>query len=134
MFFTLKELVRWLGVTVFEMWMILVTFTVFSVLAALKADGVVKMSWWTAFVPLFVCDGLNAYFCSIVFVRMYLEGVYKTAAFRAIWSASVLVLLFVFKLLLCQKIESQNNLVFSEVLAPIFILVQLIIIRACQLH
>ena len=53
----------------------------------------------------------------------------------------MIALLFVFKYLLSQRlIEDENNLEsnskleFSEVMSPIFILLQLVMIRACQLH
>lgn len=134
MFFTLKEIVNWLGITVFEIWMIITCIFIFSIMTALKFESLLVIDWWSTFVPLFICDAMNSYFCSIVFIRMYLDGLYKTAAFRAIWSFSVLILLFVFKLLLCQKLEGQNGLQYSEVMSPIFILAQLVMIRACQLH
>jgi len=134
MFFTLKEIVNWLGITVFEIWSLMLCTTVFTVLTALKFESLLNMDWWTTFSPLFVCDLMNAYFCAIVFIRMYLDGIYKAAAFRAIWSFSVLILLFVFKLLLCQKLEGLNSLHYSEVMSPVFILAQLVMIRACQLH
>ncbi len=43
-------------------------------------------------------------------------------------------LLFGFKFLLCQKLSENIKLDYSEVLSPVFILLQLIMIRACQLH
>ena len=53
----------------------------------------------------------------------------------------MIALLFVFKYLLSQRLiedenilESNSNLEFSEVMSPIFILLQLVMIRACQLH
>ena len=30
-------------------------------------------TWWIVFSPLFVSDALNAYFCVIVFIRMYID-------------------------------------------------------------
>ena len=76
MFFQLRELLRWLGLTVFEIWVALVSFTVFTVLLTLKAENLVgeNLTWWIVFSPLFVSDAFNAYFCVIVFIRMYLEG------------------------------------------------------------
>ena len=32
-----------------------------------------ETSWFLLFSPLFICDGLNAYFCIIVFIRQYLD-------------------------------------------------------------
>ena len=147
MFFQLSELLRWLGLTVFEIWVALVCFTAFTVLLTLKVEvwtpqtsdissqeGAV--SWWVVFSPLFISDALNAYFCVIVFIRMYLEGSYKAALIRALWSLFMLALLFIFKYLLCQKLSDPDGtkLDYSEVMSPIFILLQLVMIRACQLH
>lgn len=134
MIFTLRELVRWLGLTMIEILLNLLAITVFSVMATLKLENQVAMSWWTAFIPLFICDGLNVYFCVIVFIRQHLEGMYKAAALRSSWSFIQLLLVFLFKLLLCLKLEGQKNLVYSEVLSPLFILLMLIMVRACQLN
>ena len=151
MFFQLSELLRWLGLTVFEIWVALVCFTAFTVLLTLKVeiwnyqpsdslsvgdtiDEESAVSWWVVFSPLFISDALNAYFCVIVFIRMYLEGSYKAALIRALWSLFMLALLFIFKYLLCQKLSDGTKLDYSEVMSPIFILLQLVMIRACQLH
>ena len=151
MFFQLSELLRWLGLTVFEIWVALVCFTAFTVLLTLKVevwtyqpsdslpgDDISEqqstVSWWVVFSPLFISDALNAYFCVIVFIRMYLEGSYKAALIRALWSLFMLALLFIFKYLLCQKLSDGTKLDYSEVMSPIFILLQLVMIRACQLH
>lgn len=152
MFFQLSELLRWLGLTVFEIWVALVCFIAFTVLLTLKVevwkdqssdnspetnlDQESTVSWWLVFSPLFISDALNAYFCVIVFIRMYLEGSYKAALIRALWSLFMLALLFIFKYLLCQKLSDpdENKLDYSEVMSPIFILLQLVMIRACQLH
>jgi len=138
MFFQLRELLRWLGLTVFEIWIALLCFTVFTILLTVKVENIVgdSLTWWYVFLPLFISDALNAYFCVIVFIRMYLEGAYKSALIRAFWSLFMISLLFVFKYLLCKKLSVglESKLEFSEVMSPIFILLQLVMIRACQLH
>ena len=53
---------------------------------------------------------------------------------RALWSLFVIGLLFVFKFLLCNKLDDISKLDFSEVMSPVFILLQLVMIRACQLN
>ncbi len=76
MFFTLKELLRWLGVTVFEIFVAFVCFLVFTVLLTLKlVDGgpLEETSWWWVYSPLFVSDAVNTYFCVIIFIRMQVE-------------------------------------------------------------
>lgn len=134
MLFRQRELLRWLGVSVFEIWIWLVSLLVFSVLLTLKVEGVLSASWFLVFAPLFISDGINAYFCVIVFIRQYLYQEFKNAPLRALWSLLVIGLLFGFKFLLCQKLSENIKLDYSEVLSPVFILLQLIMIRACQLH
>nr|CAD7448410.1 unnamed protein product [Timema bartmani]CAD7462608.1 unnamed protein product [Timema tahoe] len=124
MFFTVRELVQWLGLTVFEIWVNLLAVTLFTTALAVKVETGWG-SWWLVFAPLFAGDALNAYFCTIVFIRMHLEGMYKVALMRGVWSLSFLLLLFVFKFLLCKKLSGQSGLVYSEVMSPIFILLQL---------
>ena len=61
--------------------------------------------------------------------------IHTISIFRALWSQFMIALLFVFKYLLAQRlIEDDSKLEFSEVMSPIFILLQLVMIRACQLH
>jgi len=136
MFFTLKELGQWLGVTAYEIWIWLVSLAVFTVLLSLKCDYSEKydMSWWIVFSPLFVGDALNAYFIITVFIRMHIEKKLRAATFRTLWSLVQLVLVFLFEFLLCWKLVEPTHFAYSEVLAPLFILSQLIMIRACQLH
>jgi len=141
MFFQLKELLSWLGLTVFEVWTALVCFLVFTVLLTLKVEAAAfaGVSWWIIFSPLFVSDALNAYFCIIVFIRQYLKQSYKAAFVRALWSLLMLALLFIFKYLSCQLLTDKTTghpggLDFSKVLSPIFILLQFILGRACQLQ
>lgn len=136
MFFTLGEVVHWLGISVFEIWLNIISLTIFTILLALKVDDLplAEQNWWKIFLPLFIADGLNCYFCVIVFIRMYISGQVKNGLFRASWSFSVLTLIFVFKFLLCKKLTGQSSLEYSEVVSPIFILLQLFAARACQMH
>lgn len=133
MFLTLKDLVRWFGMTAFEIWMHVVSLLVFSVLITLKQEGGAEMSWWTAFTPLFVADGVNAYFCIIVFIRQYQDYSLRTAGVRLFSSLLCFSLLFVFKFLLCQKLSDRySGLSHIEVTAPLFPLLLLLQIRSCQ--
>ena len=134
MLFSLKEIVKWLGMTAFEIWLHLATLLVFSVLAVLKYHEVLDSTWWTVFIPLFTCDGLNIYFCTIVFIRMYKEKEYRLAGLRLLSSVMVLVCLFVFKILLCQRLTKEKNFSYSEVFAPVFVALQILMVRACQTH
>ena len=77
MFFQLRELEQWLGLNVVEIWVNLVSLTIFSVLLTLKLDLqqiLYDLTWWQVFSPLFISDALDCYFCTIVWIRMYVEG------------------------------------------------------------
>lgn len=133
MFFTLKELVKWFGMTAFEIWIHLVTVLLFSVLAFVKLEQYVNISWWSAFSPLFVADGLNAYFCIIVFIRQYQEYEFRPAGLRLFSSFMCFSLLFVFKFLLCLKLnEANSGLNHTQVIAPLFALLVILSVRSCQ--
>jgi len=132
MFLTLEEVVRWLGLSVFEIWLHLVGLLIFSVLLVLRLDGATSMSWWNIFIPMYAADALDAYFCIIVFVRTLRVGNRRAACLRLLSSCIVLVCLFVFKLLLCQKLMNENILSFSEVFASLFVALQILMVRACQ--
>ncbi|XP_037798035.1 transmembrane protein 203-like [Penaeus monodon] len=135
MFFSLWELTMWLGVTVLEMFIWLTAVLITLVLVVLRVEGVMpRMSWWVVLSPMFIADALNTYFCVIVLIRMYLNGVLKPAALRALWSFSVLTLGFIFKFLLCKKLVKPTEFEYSAVMSPVFILLQLIMIRACHLN
>lgn len=106
MLFSLRELVQWLGFATFEIFVHLLALLVFSVLLALRVDGLAPgLSWWNVFVPFFAADGLSTYFTTIVSVplfRMEAAGV-----LRLFWVLTVLSLKFVFEMLLCQKLVEQ---------------------------
>ena len=108
MFFQLKELLRWLGLTVFEIWVGLLFFTVFTVLLTLKVENVVDsktLTWWHVFSPLFISDALNSYFCVIVFIRMYLEGQYKSALIRFVFHTQYwFEILHISKKICCERL------------------------------
>lgn len=133
--FTLKEIIKWFGITVFEMLLLSISILAYSVLITFKLEGYFTgLNWWIVHSPLFMCDAFISYFCTIVFIRQYLEGSYKIAIFRGLWSFNQILLLFLGKLLLCFKLEGQRHITHSEVCSPIFFLLILLIIRACQLH
>lgn len=134
--FTLQELVRWLGLSEFEIFTNLVSLWLFTIALALKISGYfvdTNIDWYTIFLPLFCSDIFNGYFCVIVGIRMYMTLDNKRKALqRVMWSAKYILLTGVFKYLLCIKLAGAPNLEFCEVCAPIFVLLQLIAIRGCQ--
>jgi len=137
MLFRQNEVLRWFVVSMFEVCVWLVCVTIFSILLVLKVEKICfeNTSWFLIFSPLFVSDSINAYFCIIVFIRQYVDCELNSGStLRTLWSHLVLVLLFAFKYLLCQKLNDSIKLESSEVLSPIFILLQLVMIRACHIH
>lgn len=104
----------------------------FSILLELRLDSGVELSWWNIFIPLYAADALDTYFCVIVFVRTLRVGNRRAACLRLLSSCIILVCLFVFKLLLCQKLMKENVLSFSEVFASMFVALQILMVRACQ--
>ncbi|XP_028910179.1 transmembrane protein 203 [Ornithorhynchus anatinus] len=136
MLFSLPELVQWLGFATFEMFAHLLALLAFSVLLALRADGLAPgLSWWDVFVPFFAADGLTAYFTTIVSVRLFQDGEKRLAVLRFFWVLTLLSLKFVFEMLLCQKLaEETRELWFGLILSPVFILLQLLMIRACRVN
>ncbi|GAB0091430.1 Ribonuclease P [Sergentomyia squamirostris] len=136
--FKLSELVSWLGLKEFEIFTNLLALLVFTILLSLRVSSYFSaeyLDWFVIFSPLFCGDACNAYFCLIVCIRMYLESdqIKRRAFHRLLWSTNYIVLTVVFKYLLCLKLSGQIGLEFSEVFSPIFILLQLIAVRACQL-
>lgn len=135
--FKLSELVRWLGLAEFEIFTNLVALLFFTIILSLRLAGHVSeesINWFIVFSPLFCGDICNSYFSIIVGIRMYLDNDNKRKSLhRLLWSTKVLLLTGVFKYLLCLKLSGAQNLDYSEVFAPIFVLLQLIAVRACQL-
>lgn len=134
--FKLSELVRWLGLTEFEILINLCGLLVFSITMSFKLNETFDdaVDWFTIFSPLYCTDICNAYFCIIVGIRMYSDSDNKRKSLhRLMWSTYFIVLIAIFKYLLCLKLSGQTGLEYSEVFSPIFVLLQLIAVRACQL-
>ncbi|XP_047228885.1 transmembrane protein 203 [Girardinichthys multiradiatus] len=136
MLFSLKELVQWLGFATFELFLHLLALLVFSMLVALKVD-LFQVSWWLVFIPLFTADGLSTYFTAIVSIRLYQENEKRLAVLRLLWVLTVLSLKLVCEVLLCQKLAGQEqarDLWYGLIVSPLFILLQLLMIRACRVN
>ncbi|XP_017569629.1 transmembrane protein 203 [Pygocentrus nattereri] len=138
MLFSLRELVQWLGFATFELFLHLGALLVFSVLVAVQVDKLItSMSWWLVFVPLFAADGLSTYFTAIVSIRLYQEGEKRLAVLRLLWVLTVLSLKLVCEVLLCQKLAENDptlDPLFGLIISPLFILLQLLMIRACRVN
>ena len=132
MFFTLRELEKWFGMTLFELCVNLSTVLIFSLLCVLKHEGVLNASWWYIFIPLFIADGLNAYLCIIIFLRMCIGRDYRWAALRLLSSMLILIPVFIAQFLFCDKLSGNAKFSYSEVFAPTFIPLFVLMIRACE--
>ena len=133
--FKLKDILKWFGVTLFEITLLSIFIFTYTITLTMKLSNVVlgTTSWWFIHCPLFISDSLLSYFCLIVFIRQYIERTYRVAVFRALWSFNQILLIFLFKLLLCFKLEGQKQITISEVTSPLVGLLILLLIRACQL-
>ncbi|XP_017315241.1 transmembrane protein 203 [Ictalurus punctatus] len=135
MLFSLRELVQWLGFATFELFLHLAALLAFSVFVALRVDLLTTVSWWLVFVPLFAADGLSTYFTAIVSIRLYQEGEERLAVLRLLWVLTVLSLKLVCEVLLCQKLAEQTrDPLFGLIVSPLFVLLQLLMIRACRVN
>lgn len=134
MFLTLEEVIKWIGISLFEIWLHLTCILVFTVLVVLRLEQTTTTSWWNVFIPLFLADGLDAYFCLVVFIRTWKSGNSRAAWLRLISSVQMLVCLFVSEFLFCKKLTNVTSISYSETFAAIFIALQLLMVRACQTH
>uniref|UniRef100_A0A8D0B0B0 Transmembrane protein 203 n=1 Tax=Salvator merianae TaxID=96440 RepID=A0A8D0B0B0_SALMN len=138
MLFSLRELVQWLGFAPFELLLQALALLAASVLLVLKVDGGGSggaLSWWGVLGPFFAADGLSTYFTAIVSVRLFQDGEKRLAVLRLFWILTLLSLKFVFEMLLCQKLgEQSHELWYGLIMSPVFILLQLLMIRACRVN
>ena len=129
-----KFILTWLGVTAFELCLIAVSLVVYLLLLTLRltTDLFDHCSWWIIHSPLFICDASWAYFAAIVFIRQLMSLRSRAPIFRALWSFNQILLIFLFKLLLCFRLEGQKQITHSEILSPLAVLSVLLVVRACQ--
>lgn len=153
-YFKITDLTRWLGISTFEILINLISFLIFTIFLVFAVDGNVGSSFFMIpniinnntrdhyllptidynklFAVLFCADILNSYFCFIVILRLYLANLRNQAIHRLFWSSSLILLTSLFKYLLCLKL-SGGTLEYTEVFSPIFVLLQLFALRACQI-
>lgn len=133
-YFKLSDLVKWLGLSQFEILINLIAFFIFTILLTVIHPNVNDnlRDWFIVFSPLFCGNILNAYFSIIVCIRLYLANCHRQALNRMLWSVKFIVLTTVFKYLLCLRLADETQLTYSEVFAPIFVLLILLSLRACQ--
>ena len=134
MILSLKELTSWLGLSIFEIWLHIASFLTFSILLAVKLENGDLFSWWTVFIPLFACEGCVAYFSAIVCMRLYMDGNRRLAGVRTLWTTLTVVLALAYKVMLCQVLENQRPNEYVVIHVPLFILLKVLAVRACQVE
>ena len=130
-----KTLARWLVMTEFEMLMNAVGLLLSTVLLAIKLDlgESIAISWFHVFLPAFIADALQAYFCLIVFIRQLNEYKQKTAIFRFLTSTYLLVNRFFVKLLVFLLLNKSANFKFQYVGFALLSHLVIMLFRSCSL-
>lgn len=151
------EISRWLSITPFEILVQLIALLCFSVLLTITIDGGLEImmsppqpnvdlsqrfcinsqsgekvciDYFKLFSVLFCADIINTYFCFIMILRMYLA--HQTAIHKIFWSLNFILLTGLFKYLIALKLNGTKNLEWMEVSSPLFVLLQLFALKACQ--
>merc|ERR1712150_44452 len=131
MFLSVRELKQWLQITAFEIAMLLTATIAFVILLALKIEDDIDSTWWMVFSPLFACDTLIAYFDLIVFIHLYMAEEKTLAVKRVMINTAIILLLVIYKVLLCQQLEGTRSMKYSAIHSPLFILMFFLLIRSC---
>lgn len=154
-YFKMIEISRWLGISPFEILINLISLLVFSIFLTLTVDGyfdffLIKstivnntdqpqhehemlksnIDWFSLFSILFCADVLNAYFCFIVILRLYLANM--QCVHKLFWTLNFIILTGLFKYLIALKLTG-STIEVTEICSPIFVLLQLFALRACQI-
>jgi ribonuclease P/MRP protein subunit RPP20 len=154
-YFKMVEISRWLGITPFEILVNLISLLVFSIFLTLTVDGYfdffliksttqnntnhdgysdlppkLAIDWFSLFSILFCADILNAYFCFIVILRLYMANMQSVQ--KLFWTLNFIILTGLFKYLIALKL-SGSKIEVTEICSPIFVLLQLFALRACQI-
>uniref|UniRef100_F6XY64 Transmembrane protein 203-like n=1 Tax=Ciona intestinalis TaxID=7719 RepID=F6XY64_CIOIN len=134
MIYTNDYVVKLVGFSIFELWIHTSCLVLFTLLLTLKIDGGLPLTWGHTFIPLFLADGLHLYFSLIVCIRTVASGKRKEAYKRVVWAVMCLSLLFLCKMLTYQLLENGVNFKKVTVLAPIFAVWVMLLVRACHIR
>jgi ribonuclease P/MRP protein subunit RPP20 len=155
-YFKMIEISRWLSITPFEILIHLISLLIFTILLTLTIEGEIDLlmvhpgqahngtadsdsyrgsdkptiDWFKLFSVLFCADILNTYFCFIIILRLFIN--HQTAIHKIFWSLNFILLTGLFKYLIALKLNETKNLEWMEVASPIFVLLQLFALKACQ--
>lgn len=137
MFFSWEELCLCLYMARFQIFMysvaVLISSCLFSIKLVSDEQSFHLMSWWMVHSPLFVLDVLDAYFCTIVFIRQIQVHSFKYSIIRLLFSFKRIFLLLGFKLLLCYRLEEKWVINYHEVFLPLFYCLFMLVVRSYRL-
>ncbi|RNA17592.1 transmembrane protein -like [Brachionus plicatilis] len=119
--------------TEFEIFLHLCSILAFTVLLCLKLDSIYDLDWFNVFLPLFVVDLLQANFCSILFIRQFLQDQRKMAVFRLILAGMLLLARFIFKYLTYQFVSSSAAFKFQVAAIPVYFHLIILMFKTCGL-
>ena len=99
-----------------------------------RSDSIPKptIDWFRLFSILFCADIVCAYFCFIVVLRMHLSAM-QSSQKLFFWTLNFILLTGLFKYLIALKLTGTQSLEWTEVCSPLFVLLQLFALRACQI-
>ena len=127
---------KWLGLTVFEMLLHVLSVFIFTILLTLKIDEVFDLDWFTVFAPLFICDVTNLYFRLIAYFRLFMEVPRENVFFiRICKTQGIAFAWFIFKLFLFIKLSSSDvSFSWIVVFAPLHVLMTGLVFCSCELR
>eukprot|EP01137_Pigoraptor_chileana_P021181 Opistho-2@84568 len=105
----------------------------FSIVLPLQLDGYISaLSWHIVFIPLYAMDALIAYITAIVALRMSINTMSQPIIFRfVIRSVFVVIPLFVFELLLCQRLMGERDSTYSAIFSPLLFVACMGVLWSC---
>uniref|UniRef100_A0A0N5AUX5 Transmembrane protein n=1 Tax=Syphacia muris TaxID=451379 RepID=A0A0N5AUX5_9BILA len=138
---SMPEIIRWLNISVLEIWQQCIGIFLATVLLTLKLEFYPSISYWHVFVPLFGATVLNAYFLFIVLVRTIVEeDDYKEAVARYWLSYVRIFSIACFEVSLAYKITSELEHAdtavrssYGVVFLPIWVLMGALCFQACKM-
>lgn len=132
------EIADWIGISIFEILMQLIGLFIFTILLAIRIEAderdEISMNWFVVFSPLYCADMICVYFGIIVSFRLYIRYDAYYAIGKFMWRMLIFLLVVLFKVLLCLKLEGTYELYASDVFVPLFLLLQILAVRSCQIR
>ena len=128
-----KSISSWLGLTLFEIWVNMACFIIFTILLTIKLHFPLSMAWSRVFIPLFLSSLLTAYLTIIICVRsIFLKRFpWKCIVMKLISTTCLTTTLFLFFHLICIKISTTADISFHLIFIPIYAIFAILMLRVC---